>query len=184
MALSFFGFGQSADIDIVLDGHDTRRTAEIKTEDGRKERHYLYYDGESVSGKVNVTLKRPGAKLEHQGIKIEFVGQIVVGIADPWPHAPAKIFEHDVVRSIVGDAALLVAVFNHGRWNRNPRLHEPLYKNLLGRRRTAASGNERESSNAPPQVSHLLLEWAIDANVTRLYWRRQTAGDYSNIDVI
>ena len=25
---------------------------------------------------VNVTLKRPGAKLEHQGIKIEFVGQI------------------------------------------------------------------------------------------------------------
>ncbi|KAI0218037.1 hypothetical protein LSAT2_030225 [Lamellibrachia satsuma] len=34
-----------------------------------------------------------------------------------------------------------------------------------------------------PQVSHLLLEWAIDANVTRLYWRRQTAGDYSNIDV-
>jgi len=50
---SFFGFGQSADIDIVLDGHDTRRTAEIKTEDGRKERHYLYYDGESVSGKVS-----------------------------------------------------------------------------------------------------------------------------------
>ena len=53
---SFFGFGQSADIDIVLDGHDTRRTAEIKTEDGRKERHYLYYDGESVSGKVSITL--------------------------------------------------------------------------------------------------------------------------------
>ena len=25
---------------------------------------------------VNVTLKRPGSKLEHQGIKIEFVGQI------------------------------------------------------------------------------------------------------------
>ena len=37
----------------MLDGHDTRRTAEIKTEDGRKERHYLYYDGESVSGKVS-----------------------------------------------------------------------------------------------------------------------------------
>lgn len=25
---------------------------------------------------VNVTLKKPGSKLEHQGIKIEFVGQI------------------------------------------------------------------------------------------------------------
>ena len=49
---SFFGFGQSAEIDIVLEGQDTRKTAEIKTEDGKKERHYLYYDGESVAGKV------------------------------------------------------------------------------------------------------------------------------------
>jgi len=36
----------------VLDGQDSRKTAEIKTEDGKKERHLLYYDGESVSGKV------------------------------------------------------------------------------------------------------------------------------------
>jgi hypothetical protein len=26
--------------------------AEIKTEDGKKEKYYLYYDGETVSGKV------------------------------------------------------------------------------------------------------------------------------------
>lgn len=50
--------------------------AEMKTEDGKKEKHLLFYDGESVSGKVNVTLKKPGSKLEHQGIKIEFIGQI------------------------------------------------------------------------------------------------------------
>ncbi|XP_013390024.1 vacuolar protein sorting-associated protein 26B-like [Lingula anatina] len=74
--MSFFGFGQSAEIDIILDGQDTRKVAEIKTEDGRKEKHFLYYDGESVVGKVNVTLKKPGTKLEHQGIKIEFIGQI------------------------------------------------------------------------------------------------------------
>ncbi|XP_069132147.1 vacuolar protein sorting-associated protein 26B-like [Argopecten irradians] len=74
--ISFFGFGQSADIDIVLDGQESRKTAEIKTEDGKKERHYLYYDGETVSGKVNVTLKKAGSKLEHQGVKIEFIGQI------------------------------------------------------------------------------------------------------------
>lgn len=49
---SFFGFGQSADIDIQLDGAETRKMAEMKTEDGKKERYYLYYDGESVSGKV------------------------------------------------------------------------------------------------------------------------------------
>lgn len=36
----------------------------------------MYYDGESVAGKVNVTLKNPGKKLEHQGVKIEFIGQI------------------------------------------------------------------------------------------------------------
>ena len=51
---SFFGlsFGQNADLDIVLDGQDDRKMAEIKDENGRKERHYLYFDGESVTGKV------------------------------------------------------------------------------------------------------------------------------------
>nr|SVE75099.1 EOG090X05H4 [Daphnia dolichocephala] len=74
--MSFFGFGQSAEIDIILDGAASRRTAEVKTEDGKKERLFLFFDGESLSGKVNITLKRPGYKLEHQGIKIEFLGQI------------------------------------------------------------------------------------------------------------
>lgn len=113
--------------------------AEVKTEDGKKEKYLLYYDGETVSGKVcthsvskcewhfvanlinecipinshlsidlcihqlvwahgilrheprnrvlinfalfsrtqvNVTLKKPGSKLEHQGIKVELIGQI------------------------------------------------------------------------------------------------------------
>lgn len=50
---SFFGFGQNAEVDIVLDGQESRKTAEIKTEDGRKERYYLYFDGETVSGKVS-----------------------------------------------------------------------------------------------------------------------------------
>ncbi|XP_077978168.1 vacuolar protein sorting-associated protein 26B-like [Glandiceps talaboti] len=69
-----FLFGSSAEIDIVLDGQASRKQAEIKTEDGKKEKLYLYYDGETVTGKVNITLK--GKKLEHQGIKIEFIGQI------------------------------------------------------------------------------------------------------------
>lgn len=41
----------------------------------KKESHYLFYDGETVSGKVNLNLKKNG-KLEHQGVKIEFIGQI------------------------------------------------------------------------------------------------------------
>ncbi len=74
--MSFFGFGQSADIDIVLTDAETRKKAEHKSEDGRKDKYFLFYDGETVSGKVNVTLKYPGKRLEHNGIKIEFVGQI------------------------------------------------------------------------------------------------------------
>ncbi|KAK6634889.1 Vacuolar protein sorting-associated protein 26B-like protein [Polyplax serrata] len=74
--MNFLGFGQSAEIEINLNGIDTRKTAEIKAEDGKKEKHYLYYDGETVAGNVNVTLKKSGSKLEHQGIKIEFIGQI------------------------------------------------------------------------------------------------------------
>ena len=53
---SFFGFGQNAEVDIVLDGQESRKTAEIKTEDGKKERYYLYFDGETVSGKVGNSL--------------------------------------------------------------------------------------------------------------------------------
>jgi len=76
--MSFFGisFGGGAEIDIILDDADTRKMAEIKDENGRKERFFLFYDGESVTGKVNVTLHRKTGKIEHSGIKIEFIGQI------------------------------------------------------------------------------------------------------------
>lgn len=74
--MNFFGFGPSAEIDIVLDGQETRKTAEIKTEEGKKERYLLYYDGEIVSGKINIQLRKPGARLDHYGIKIELIGQI------------------------------------------------------------------------------------------------------------
>ena len=53
MSQSFFGFGQTTDVEIQLDGQETRKTVEVKLDDGRKERHYLYLDGETVSGKVN-----------------------------------------------------------------------------------------------------------------------------------
>lgn len=74
--MSFFSFGQSAEIDVVLNDAETRKKVEHKTEDGKKDKYFLFYDGETVSGKVNVTLKNPGKRLEHYGIKIEFVGQI------------------------------------------------------------------------------------------------------------
>lgn len=74
--MSFFGFGQSAEVEIQLSNSANRKQVDVKNEDGKKEKLFLYYDGETVSGKVNVNLKVPGKKLEHHGIKIEFVGQI------------------------------------------------------------------------------------------------------------
>lgn len=75
-AMNIFGFGQRAEIDIVLNDAETRKKAEHKSEDGKKDRYFLFYDGETVSGKVSVTLKYPGKRLEHNGIRIEFIGQI------------------------------------------------------------------------------------------------------------
>lgn len=74
--MNFFGFGQSADIHISLNDKDTRKQIEVKGEDGKMQSLYLFYDGEGVSGKIQVNLKNPGKKLEHSGIKVEFLGQI------------------------------------------------------------------------------------------------------------
>ncbi|KAI1733241.1 vacuolar protein sorting-associated protein 26 domain-containing protein [Ditylenchus destructor] len=76
--MSFFGFGQSAELAIVLDNEETKRCARIRTEDGSYEKHFLFYDGETVSGEVGVKLKKVGQKLEHQGIRIDLIGQIEV----------------------------------------------------------------------------------------------------------
>ena len=50
---SFLGFRRSAEIDIILDGAERRKRAELKSGDGKKEKYYLFYDGESVTGKVS-----------------------------------------------------------------------------------------------------------------------------------
>lgn len=55
---SFLGglFGPVCEIDVLLNDAENRKTAELKTEDGKVEKHYLFYDGESVSGKVIIWL--------------------------------------------------------------------------------------------------------------------------------
>jgi len=76
--MSFFGinFGGGAEIDIILDDADNRKMADVKDENGRKEKFFLFYDGESVTGKVNITLHRKTGRIEHQGIKVELIGNI------------------------------------------------------------------------------------------------------------
>ena len=53
---SFFGLGQSADVTIELEDVEKRKKVDVKNEEGKKEKLFLYYDGESVSGKVCVSV--------------------------------------------------------------------------------------------------------------------------------
>ncbi|KAI6214172.1 hypothetical protein M3Y94_00236900 [Aphelenchoides besseyi] len=76
--VSFFGFGQSADLTICLSDQDSRKTVKFRGEDGALESNLLYFDGESVNGELRVKLKKAGQKMEHQGIRIELIGQIEV----------------------------------------------------------------------------------------------------------
>jgi hypothetical protein len=50
---NFFGFGNSADIAVTInDDGGARRLVDLKKEDGNKVKKLLYYDGETISGKV------------------------------------------------------------------------------------------------------------------------------------
>jgi vacuolar protein sorting-associated protein 26 len=72
--MNFLGLGSSAEVEVSLSDKDKRKKVEVRNEDGKKEKVFLYYDGESVSGIVHIRPK--GKKLEHHGIKVEFIGQI------------------------------------------------------------------------------------------------------------
>ena len=53
---SFFGFGQSAEVEIALANSENRKQVDVKNEDGKKEKLFLYYDGETVAGKVRTVI--------------------------------------------------------------------------------------------------------------------------------
>jgi vacuolar protein sorting-associated protein 26 len=77
--MSYF-FSTPVDIDIVLDDGDDRQMVDIKADKGRREKAPLYKDGESVKGAVTIRPK-DGKRLEHTGIKVQFIGTI--GILPP-----------------------------------------------------------------------------------------------------
>ena len=56
---------------------------------GKPEKLYLFLGNEGVSGKVVVTLKDKVKKIEHTGIKVEFVGQI--GMYDLSPSTMSSV---------------------------------------------------------------------------------------------
>ena len=72
--MSYF-FSTPVDIDIVLEDADERTMIDLKLDKGRREKAPLYMDGESVKGGVTIRPK-DGKRLEHTGIKVQFIGTI------------------------------------------------------------------------------------------------------------
>lgn len=79
--MSYF-FSTPVDIDIVLEDLDDRSAVDVKLDKNRKEKVPLYLDGESVKGQVTVRPK-DGKRLEHTGIKVQFIGTIGTPLARP-----------------------------------------------------------------------------------------------------
>lgn len=72
--MSYF-FSTPVDIDIVLSDSDDRPTVDAKLDKNRREKVPLYQDGETVKGAVTIRPK-DGKRLEHTGIKVQFIGTI------------------------------------------------------------------------------------------------------------
>ena len=95
--MAAFFFSSPIDIDIKLEGEELRKQVDSKAEKDRPISCPVYYDGESISGQVRrfpaprslpalstvltgrtqVTVRvREGKRTTHDGIKVEFVGNI------------------------------------------------------------------------------------------------------------
>jgi len=72
---SLFGLSTPVDIDITFAGEEHRKHVDVKVDKDHRESMPLYLDGENIKGKVAIR-PRDGKKVEHNGIKIEFVGSI------------------------------------------------------------------------------------------------------------
>ncbi|KAI9184192.1 Vacuolar protein sorting-associated protein 26 [Blastocladiella emersonii ATCC 22665] len=72
---SLFGLGSTADVDIRFDGEEQRTWVDVKSGRDQRDKFPLYADGESVTGKVTIRVKE-GKRLEHNGIRIQILGQI------------------------------------------------------------------------------------------------------------
>ena len=75
----------------MLEDGDERETVDIKLEKNRREKAPLYLDGESVKGAVTVRPK-DGKRLEHTGIKVQFIGMIGTYFQFRLIHFPPHVF--------------------------------------------------------------------------------------------
>lgn len=82
--MSYF-FSTPVDIDVVLEDTDERAMVDVKLDKNRREKAPLYMDGESVKGAVTIRPK-DGKRLEHTGIKVQFIGTIGTSFGAHFPH--------------------------------------------------------------------------------------------------
>jgi len=69
-------FGGSASVDVIFEVDPSRKTAAIG-KDKKGDRAYIYADGEDICGTADVSV-RPNKKIDHQGVKVELIGQVEV----------------------------------------------------------------------------------------------------------
>lgn len=81
-------FKSPLDIEIRLDGEDSRELVEVRGPDKGK-KVPLYLDGESVKGTVTIRPK-DGKRLEHSGIKVQFIGCIETKTIGERARAPSQ----------------------------------------------------------------------------------------------
>lgn len=68
-------FKAPIDIEIRLDGEESRQHVDVKNPQGRIDKLPVFKDGESVKGTVTVRTKE-GKRVEHMGIKVQLLGSI------------------------------------------------------------------------------------------------------------
>lgn len=69
-----FSFTTNPIINIVLDGQDSRAKKTLKVQGQEPIDVPLYTGQENISGVVDISVP-PGKKVEHQGIRVELIGQ-------------------------------------------------------------------------------------------------------------
>ncbi|CEL92363.1 unnamed protein product [Vitrella brassicaformis CCMP3155] len=67
-------FGSGCSLEVQFDHEPQRKMAPLGR-DRKGEKALIYSDGEDVSGSAMVSMK-PGKKIDHQGVKIELIGQV------------------------------------------------------------------------------------------------------------
>lgn len=72
---SFFGFGGTVNIDVILDPTDRKKFWSIKDTNGKRVKLPIYVGEDDISGVVAVQLQDT-KKFEHLGVKIELIGHL------------------------------------------------------------------------------------------------------------